>query len=38
MRRVEAAAENFLKNNEAMWTTWVPAEVAVRVKAALGKG
>jgi glycine betaine/proline transport system substrate-binding protein len=31
----QAAAEWFLKNYEAVWTGWVPAEVAEKVKAAL---
>ena len=30
-----ATAENFLKTKEAVWTTWVPAEVAEKVKASL---
>jgi glycine betaine/proline transport system substrate-binding protein len=34
----EAAARDFLMNNEDMWTKWVPEEVAARVKAALGEG
>ncbi|MEO9274007.1 ABC transporter substrate-binding protein [Marinomonas sp. 5E14-1] len=29
------AAEYFLKNNEAMWTTWVSADAAKKIKAAL---
>lgn len=29
-------AENFLKTEEDVWTTWVPAEVADKVKASLG--
>ena len=33
--RGEEAAEKFLKENEALWTKWVPADVAARVKAAL---
>ena len=28
-------AEYFLKNHEDVWTTWVPEEVAARVKAAM---
>ncbi len=31
----DAAAEYFLKNNEAIWTTWVPADAAGKVKKAL---
>lgn len=31
----EAAAQWFLKNNEAAWSKWVPADVAAKVKAAL---
>lgn len=33
----EDAAKNFLKENEAMWTSWVPADVADRVKSALSQ-
>ncbi len=29
------AAVEFLKTNEELWTNWVPADVAERVKAAL---
>jgi len=29
------AMEQYLKNNEAIWTTWVPADVAAKVKKAL---
>ncbi len=32
------AAEHFLKTNEALWTKWVPEDVARNVKAALAKG
>ena len=32
----EAAAKNFLMDNENMWTEWVPDDVAARIKAALG--
>jgi glycine betaine/proline transport system substrate-binding protein len=32
----EATAVHFLKNNEDIWTKWVPADVADKVKAALG--
>ena len=28
-------AEHYLKNNEAQWSTWVSAEAAVKIKAAL---
>lgn len=31
-----ATAENFLKTEEAVWTQWVPADVAEKVKASLG--
>ncbi|RYG94921.1 MAG: hypothetical protein EON57_17530, partial [Alphaproteobacteria bacterium] len=31
-----ATAENFLKTEEAVWTKWVPADVAEKVKASLG--
>ena len=31
----EATAENFLKTSEDVWTSWVPAAVAEKVKAAL---
>ena len=31
----EIAAEYFLKNNEEMWTTWVSADVASKIKASL---
>lgn len=31
----EETAENFLKTEEALWTSWVPADVAEAVKAAL---
>jgi glycine betaine/proline transport system substrate-binding protein len=31
----EAAAERFLKQHEDVWTSWVPADVAERVKASL---
>ncbi|MCW9045375.1 MAG: ABC transporter substrate-binding protein [Alphaproteobacteria bacterium] len=31
----DVAMEHFLKNNEAIWTTWVPADVATKVKKAL---
>jgi glycine betaine/proline transport system substrate-binding protein len=31
-----ATAENFLKTEEAVWTEWVPADVAEKVKASLG--
>ena len=31
----EDAAKWFLENNEDLWTAWVPADVAERVKAAL---
>jgi glycine betaine/proline transport system substrate-binding protein len=31
-----ATAENFLKTQEAIWTTWVPADVAEKVRASLG--
>ncbi|MBT3359905.1 MAG: ABC transporter substrate-binding protein [Rhodospirillales bacterium] len=31
----EEAAVNFLKTNEALWSKWLPADVAVKVKAAL---
>lgn len=31
-----ATAENFLRTEDAVWTQWVPAEVAERVKASLG--
>lgn len=31
----EDAAYYFLKNNEALWTSWVPADVAEKVKKAL---
>lgn len=31
----QAAAEWFLKNHEAVWSQWVPADVAAKVKAAL---
>ncbi len=33
--RGEEAAEKFLKENEALWSKWIPADVAGRVKAAL---
>lgn len=33
----DVAMEHFLKNNEATWTPWVPADVAKKVKAALAK-
>ena len=29
------AAANFLKNNQAIWTKWVPADIAAKVKAAI---
>lgn len=32
----EATAENFLKTKQDVWTSWVPAEVAEKVLAALG--
>lgn len=32
---VTETAQFFLKNNEALWTTWVPEDVAQRVKATL---
>lgn len=32
----QAMAENFLKTEEAIWSQWVPAEVAEAVKASLG--
>ncbi|OUR83934.1 ABC transporter substrate-binding protein, partial [Marinomonas sp. 42_23_T18] len=31
----EIAAEYFLKNNEEMWSAWVSADVAAKVKASL---
>jgi glycine betaine/proline transport system substrate-binding protein len=31
----EAAAEHYLKNNEATWTTWVSPAAAEKIKAAL---
>lgn len=31
----KAAAQWFLKNNEAAWSKWVPADVAAKIKAAL---
>lgn len=31
----EEAAENFLKTQEDLWTQWVPADIAAKVKAAL---
>ena len=31
----EEVAVHFLKDYEAIWTTWVPAEVAEKVKASL---
>jgi glycine betaine/proline transport system substrate-binding protein len=31
----QAAAKWFLKNNEAAWSKWVPADVAAKVKAAM---
>lgn len=34
-RTGKRAAADFLKNNEAIWSKWVPADVAARVKAAL---
>jgi len=33
----DVVMEYFLKNNEATWTPWVPADVAAKVKAALAK-
>jgi glycine betaine/proline transport system substrate-binding protein len=30
-----ATAQNFLKTKEDLWTSWVPADVAERVKASL---
>jgi glycine betaine/proline transport system substrate-binding protein len=33
----DVAMEYFLKNNEATWTPWVPADVAAKIKAALAK-
>ncbi|MEZ5855276.1 MAG: glycine betaine ABC transporter substrate-binding protein [Hyphomicrobiaceae bacterium] len=32
------AAKHFLKTQEALWTKWVPEDVAKNVKAALAKG
>jgi len=31
-----ATAENFLKTEQEVWTKWVPADVADKVKATLG--
>jgi len=31
----EEGAKYFLKNNEALWTTWVSPEVAAKIKASL---
>jgi glycine betaine/proline transport system substrate-binding protein len=32
----QQAAEYFLKNYESVWTPWVSADVAAKVKTALG--
>ena len=31
----ETAATYFLKNHEAIWKTWVPVEIAKKIKTAL---
>ena len=36
-KRNEKVAADFLRNNEAVWTKWVPSDVAAKIKAALAK-